>query len=390
MKDCKRYPIQVKNLVKSFADLKRVGIYNLLRNHVSHVKVLDGLDFEVGKGEILGVMGRNGAGKSTLLRLLGDIYLPDSGIITIKGEIASIFEMGTFIDSKETGRQYCKTFFDFYEVPKDEANTLIEAIYEFTELGEFFDKQVITYSSGMKAKLLFGVATAIQSDVILIDEVLVVGDEYFQGRAWRRLTELVHSGSAGVIVSHDWVSILRLCSKCMLLKDGKIDYIGPSDQAVQRYLGAHPVHSKEITIKNKNELANTQLFYEHGEDFEFSFDVQINTPPKDQNIFVVFTIERYKIGEGWRLVTTFEKNIVITQKGLLSIKIKISKLELAAGEYNLSIVTALPPNDFSQMVPKIFEEMSWLSGAPIKFTVKGNNPKQALLKRQQKWTINYL
>jgi ABC-type polysaccharide/polyol phosphate transport system ATPase subunit len=174
--------IEAKHIQKNFIDDPNVKLRDILSDGGKRIVVFDDLSFEVKKGELLGVIGKNGVGKSTLLRTIGGVYNVDKGNVITQGTMASIFELGSFYNQELTGIQYCKDYFKFKGIVKD-VDKLIESIHDFTELGEYFFEPTRTYSSGMRAKLLFGTATALPADVILIDEILVVGDEYFAANA---------------------------------------------------------------------------------------------------------------------------------------------------------------------------------------------------------------
>lgn len=383
------HPILVNDLVKSFVDIKKTSLRRLLRHAPESTTVLDEITFSVPKGQLLGVMGRNGAGKSTLLRLLGKVYTPDSGRISVQGEIASIFEMGAFLDRAATGRQYCMDYFQFQGVGKAAARALAEEIHTFSELGEFFDKPVRTYSSGMQAKLLFGVVTALPSDIFLIDEVLLVGDQYFQGRAWRRLCHMLEQGTTGVIVSHDWVSILRLCENTMLIKDKRVDFFGESRAAVQRYLQYMPLVSDTITIQGKDLLLQEIRTYASGSPFSYECTIHVSEPPEEGKLRIVFAFEKYSPGKGWHSALICENNdLQADKRGQVRIQLCIPLFELAPETYHLTIGTTAPLPKGNMQVTTIYEELSWLRGTAPQIRVAGKNPSGALIQRRLQWSID--
>lgn len=382
--------IEVKNLQKSFALVKNIKISDILNGKVDKVTILKDLSFDVSKGEILGVMGKNGAGKSTLLRVLGGIYGIDSGIVRINGDIASIFEMGTFIDIYQTGREYCKEYFYITQTHKYDIDKIMQEIEEFTELGEFFDRPIRSYSSGMKAKLLFAVATEMAADIILIDEVLVVGDEYFQGKAWKRLCAMLDKGTSGVIVTHDWVSLLKLCERAIILEDGQVGFEGNARAAVRYYLGMKEMTSEEVFILNKDELKETVIEHTCGEEFCFDFQVQINKIPKKRRIAVLCGFESFEQGVGWNYIWGNEVITEVEKKGTMDVHIRIPDLSLAPGKYYLYMSVAVPGKKEDKSLKLVYEELSFLLGnAPI-IQVLGARKTKAIARRRLEWRTDYI
>lgn len=380
--------IEVKNLQKSFALVKNIKISDILNGKVDKVTILKDLSFDVSKGEILGVMGKNGAGKSTLLRVLGGIYGIDSGIVRINGDIASIFEMGAFIDVYQTGREYCKEYFYLTQTKKYDIDKILEEIEEFTELGEFFDRPVRSYSSGMKAKLLFAVATEMIADIILIDEVLVVGDEYFQGKAWKRICAMLDKGTSGIIVTHDWVSLLKLCERAIILENGKVGFEGNARSAVRYYLGMKEAVSEEVFFLNKNQLKEKIIEYNCGETFYFDFQIQINKIPMEKRIAILCGFERFEQGVGWNYVCGSEVITEVREQGIVDVYIKIPDLSLMPGKYYLYMSVAVPGKTGDKFLKHVYEELSFLLGnAPI-VQVSGARETKAIVRRRLEWKNN--
>ncbi len=341
--------IEVKNLSKSFASMERLRFKQLLSGRLERIKVLEDISFEVAPGELLGVMGRNGAGKSTLLRILGRVYQPDGGsVIRIDDDIASIFEMGSFLDVYTSGERYCREYLTFEGVPRKRIDALVESIRDFTELDEFFYKPIHTYSSGMQAKLLFGLSTALPAKLILIDEILVVGDEYFRGRAWKRLTDMLQDGAAGVIVSHDWVSLLKLCERTMLIENGAVSFVGETEKAVRQYLGYGFKASDEITFLNKQALASNIFEAVNGAPLSVRVPVRVIEPPEKGALRAAFVVERLVKGIGWTPALICEDVFPMAQKGDYEIELAIGRLDLAPGDWTLRrasiILRLLHPN----------------------------------------------
>lgn len=383
--------IKVDHLVKSYVFPEDVRLLKFLQGNVKRHVVLDNIGFSVQPNEMLGVLGRNGAGKSTLLRVLGGVYTQDSGEIEMEGSVSSIFEMGTFLNLYQTGREYCR---EYLYLTGDEgwkkngrlANKLIEDIQEFTELGEYFDRPIHTYSSGMRAKLLFGAATSRRADIFLIDEVLVVGDSYFQGKAWKRIRQMLDDNACGIIVSHDWSLLLKLCQRAILIENKKIAMDGPSREIICEYIGLKNQDSQEIGICEPEALQKTQLTVKPGDDFSFSFSVWVDIPPKGGILGVDCYIEQYNPKLGWNRLFNCESTQEINKPGVYPVTVTIPNFPVAPGDYFFSIEVAVPPLvKGGTAYQKVYTKMNWLNGRSIPLTVIGENKGNTLFKRKLQW-----
>jgi len=196
----------------------------ILTRKVSYVDfyALKGINLKVKRGESVGIIGRNGAGKTTLLRVIAGIYKPTSGKVTVKGRIMPIIELGAGFDMELTGRENIFLNGLLLGMTRKEIEERYDEIVEFSGLGEFINSPVRTYSSGMKLRLGFSIATAIDPDIILIDEVFAVGDEEFKEKCVRRMKEMMKKGATLLFVSHDMDAIKENCERVILLEEGKI------------------------------------------------------------------------------------------------------------------------------------------------------------------------
>jgi lipopolysaccharide transport system ATP-binding protein len=197
---------------------------------------LRGVSFRVAPGCMLGVIGRNGAGKSTLLRLIGGVGQPDEGRITVRGRISGLLHLGIGFHTDLTGRENVVVGGVIGGLTRREVAERFDAIVEFAELREFIDSPLRTYSSGMQMRLAFAVAIHTVPDILLIDEVLAVGDYAFQRKCLDRIGRLRAQGRTIVLVSHDTEQVRDLCDEVLWLKDGRTAAFGPADQVVARYL----------------------------------------------------------------------------------------------------------------------------------------------------------
>ena len=204
------------------------------RTTTSHTP-LNGVSFDLSEGDSLGVIGRNGAGKSTLLRLLNGIITPDGGEIVNYGYHTTLLSLTVGYDQNLTGRQNAVISGMMLGLEKKHIVSKLDEIKEFSELGDFFDQPIKNYSSGMKQRLGFGVAIHLQTDILLIDEILAVGDTKFRRKSEAIMTEKIQSGDTVVLVSHSATTVKRLCNKAVWINNGKVAKFGESTEVVDEY-----------------------------------------------------------------------------------------------------------------------------------------------------------
>lgn len=193
---------------------------------------LDGVSFEIGEGESVALLGFNGSGKSTMLKMISGVLRPDEGKVTTRGRVAGLIEVGAGFHPDLSGRENVYLNAAILGMSKQETQEQFDSIVEFSEIEKFIDTEVKHYSSGMFLRLAFSVAIHTQLDVLLIDEILSVGDEPFQQKCLARVRELHQQGKTLVVVSHDLDMVSDLCERGVLLQDGKLRFDGPSKDAV--------------------------------------------------------------------------------------------------------------------------------------------------------------
>jgi ABC-type polysaccharide/polyol phosphate transport system ATPase subunit len=211
-----------------------------LRRHskVSTIKALDRVSFSVERGEVFAVIGANGAGKSTLMKLLARILPPSSGRVMVRGNVSPMIELGAGFNPEQTARENIILYGTLLGRSTQEMRRRCEAIVEWAELTDYLDVPIRAFSSGMIARLAFSVATDIDPDVLLIDEILAVGDDAFQRRSAERMNQLINSGSAVILVTHSMTDVLERAQRAMFLERGKVRSIGDPDQVVKEYLNS--------------------------------------------------------------------------------------------------------------------------------------------------------
>ena len=248
--------IDVKKKFKSYKDKAssfKERFINPSRSKHESVWVLKGISFEVKKGEAIGIIGKNGCGKSTTLKLLTRILYPNEGQIKINGRVSSLIELGAGFHPDMTGRENIYTNASIFGITRKEVDRRMDDIIRFSELEEFIDNPVRTYSSGMYMRLAFAVAINVNADVLLIDEILAVGDVAFQKKCFEKLKEIKENGTTIVIVSHSMDQMYRICDRLIWIEKGLI-----KDEGVPRIIGEEYLAEMEGRRLDRIELENQQ------------------------------------------------------------------------------------------------------------------------------------
>jgi len=234
--------ILVKNVTKNFKlfydkpnTLKeRLVFWNKTKREIR--TVLNNVSLEIKKGETVALIGTNGSGKSTLLKLLTRIYYPNKGTIKMKGKVTALLELGAGFHPDFTGRENIYFNASIFGLTRGEIENRIDDIIEFSELKEFIDNPVRTYSSGMYMRLAFSIAINVDAEILLIDEILAVGDQHFQDKCFRKLEELKNSDKTIVIVTHDLASVKKICTRAIWIFNGQIKKDGNVEEVISKYL----------------------------------------------------------------------------------------------------------------------------------------------------------
>lgn len=196
---------------------------------------LSNVSFEIDRGEVVGIIGRNGSGKSTLLKIISGIMKPTEGTVECDGIIAPMLELGSGFDQDLTGRENVFLNGAILGYGEDFLKERFKDILEFSELGDFIDVPIRNYSSGMMMRLAFSVATLVCPDILIVDEILAVGDAVFQEKCQRRMAEMMSGGTTVLIVSHSIDQIKALCTKAIWLEEGKVKRIGVVEEVCDEY-----------------------------------------------------------------------------------------------------------------------------------------------------------
>lgn len=220
------------------------GIFN--RSETKEFFALKNINLDIQQGETIGIIGPNGAGKSTLLKIISRITAPTSGEILIKGRLASLLEVGTGFHPELSGIENIYLNGSLLGMSKADIRKSIDQIIDFSGINNFIDLPVKRLSSGMYVRLAFSVAAHLRSDILIVDEVLSVGDHEFQKKSLSKMTDLSKSGKTLIFVSHDLSTIRSLCQKTVLLQNGEITYVGSTQATIDKYLGSSCESYKEF------------------------------------------------------------------------------------------------------------------------------------------------
>lgn len=363
--------IKVENVSKKFCrSLKHVmlyGVQDIARNTLgmsSNSEMLregefwavNDISFEVKKGEAFGIIGANGSGKSTLLKLLNGIFMPDKGRIEIQGRVGALIEVGAGFHPMLTGRENIYVNGAILGMSKKEIDKRFDEIVDFAGIGDFLDAPVKHYSSGMYVRLGFAVAVHSEPDILLIDEVLAVGDMNFQIKCMGKIKEIQNKGAAIVFVSHNLDSVIGICQDALYLKAGQVKVIGNSSAIVSEYrndfktmifnkdsAAKDPLSLKKSTDKLV-EITAIQLLASNGEEREVfktgeELIVRISFFAHKRIQKPVFGVATYK-SDGTYIYacnTKYDNVKVPELEGEGFIKYRIPRLNLLSGTYSLTV-----------------------------------------------------
>ena len=237
-----KYAIEVKDMTKNFkiysdkpSTLKeRLVFWN--KNNKEIRSVLKNINLNINKGETVALIGTNGSGKSTLLKLMTKIIYPTKGSIKTNGKLTSLLELGAGFHPDFTGRENIYFNASIFGLTKDEIESRMDDIISFSELEEFIDNPIRTYSSGQYMRLAFSIAINVDADILLIDEILAVGDQHFQDKCFAKLKELKESNKTIIIVTHNLYQVKELCTRAVWIYNGEIRMDGNPENIVEEYL----------------------------------------------------------------------------------------------------------------------------------------------------------
>lgn len=288
MKDTVDVAVRVNDLNKIFKlpHERHSGLKQLIINTIQgkaergyeKQHVLKDISFEVKKGDFFGIVGRNGSGKSTLLKILSGIYAPNNGSVTIDGSLVPFIELGVGFNPELTGRENVYLNGALLGFSKKQMEALYDDIVDFAELHRFMDQKLKNYSSGMQVRLAFSIAIKAQGDILVLDEVLAVGDEAFQRKCYQYFAELKKNKKTVILVTHDMASVQRFCNKAIMIEKGKIVESGSPAKVSQKYSELFVdkkdkgVRGRDGSIANKN--VDSKVIFKQTDD-RWVFDISV-------------------------------------------------------------------------------------------------------------------
>lgn len=338
----------IKSPITNFRRLTNLS--NFSNDDDSVFWALHDVNFEVKRGEVLGIIGRNGAGKSTLLKLLSRITEPTSGSIKIQGRVASLLEVGTGFHPELTGRENVYMNGTILGMRRKEIDKKFEEIVEFSGVEKFIDTPVKFYSSGMKVRLGFAVAAHLEPQILIVDEVLAVGDAEFQKKCLGKMDEVAHKeGRTILFVSHSMPAIKTLCTKGLLLENGKLKYLGTTNSTVNQYFKKEGVEEghfapgkfsnsekvviKEVSIRNQHGV-KTETF-QIGDNLTVSLLLESEEEFDQPNIGIVIKSNFGAVSVANTMIDGIKASKFVKGENLVSCTFK--NLPLLPQEYHLAI-----------------------------------------------------
>lgn len=334
-----------------------------------YVWALRDVNFDVKQGEVLGIIGRNGAGKSTLLKILSRTTAPTTGNIKIKGRVASLLEVGTGFHPELSGRENVFLNGAILGMTKNEIKRKFDEIIDFAGVERYIDTPVKRYSSGMYVRLAFGVAAHLEPEILIVDEVLAVGDAEFQKKALGKMKDVSNNeGRTVLFVSHNMGAIKTLCTRALLMKNGTAAFEGPTAATIERYLGEGEEEVTALYIneqpKELSDILEIKVVDADGNvKSNFSFDEKVNV------LFTLKVAEKHLGAHfGFRVKDQIERNVFTSE-------IQLNSVLQEAGIITLSAempARLLVPNSYQLVVGfhLVNQEMIQYLEAPVQFTIE--------------------
>ncbi|NCD00158.1 MAG: ABC transporter ATP-binding protein [Bacteroidia bacterium] len=338
-----KYALEVKNVSKSFRlpTEQASGIKQAVINRARGIKgykeqhVLKDISFKVEKGDFFGIVGRNGSGKSTLLKLISQIYTPDSGSIKVNGTLVPFIELGVGFNPELTGRENVYMNGALLGFSREEVSKMYPEIVEFAELEEFMDQKLKNYSSGMQVRLAFSIAIKAQGDILVLDEVLAVGDESFQRKCFNYFAQLKREKKTVILVTHSMEQVQQFCNKAALIDKGhKLEVGNPLEISnIYRGMNSDKLNNFTHDSNNKN-ISITPKFSRTNELLSFCFDINSKIE-LDKDTIITFVINRSS-GELVLRWTSDEETTGLNLNGNIKIHFDIQNI-FPIGQFNVQV-----------------------------------------------------
>lgn len=344
----------IKYPLSNYNRLRKLSKFDENGHAEDIIWALKDISFEVPEGEVLGIIGRNGAGKSTLLKILSRITDPTTGVIKIKNKISSLLEVGTGFHPELTGRENIYLNGTIIGMSKKEIDKKFDAIVDFSGVEKFIDTPIKRYSTGMKVRLAFAVAAHIEPEILIIDEVLAVGDIEFQKKCLGKMESVAKQGRTVLFVSHNMDTVLSLCNRTILLEDGKILLDGDTKSVIQEYREKFVSVQKHINIRDRtdregsgiikavdfkilNGQGNPVKYLESGEDYIFDLQYENYSNQKLNNVAVSIDLYDERNVRVLLFRTSFTNSNIVLHENKGFVRCIVKDLPLANGHYTFSI-----------------------------------------------------
>lgn len=380
----KDYSIKVEGVSKTFriphekhTSLKSAALNIFNKKGYTKLEALTDISFEIEKGDFFGIVGKNGSGKSTLLKVLAGIYIPEKGNLKIHGKLSPFLELGVGFNPELTGRENIFLGGAILGLTKREVEEKYEDIVNFSELSEFIDLKLKNYSSGMQVRLAFSLAINAHAEILLMDEVLAVGDAAFQQKCFNYFEEVKKSGKTVVLVSHDMSSIRRFCNKAIYISNGKVTITGSPDKVAEQYL--------KDNIKNSNLEENPDILNKNLKGSEIDATIDNKTSVNPILIVDFKTTLKAPLYIGISILKDGASIAEMTSENEIELKnndkafYKISTEQLNGGIYSVAVALFSLHN----------REIIAFGKSKPTFIVKGNDKSRgAALKLKKGWSKN--
>jgi lipopolysaccharide transport system ATP-binding protein len=365
-----------------------------LHSEVENFWALKNVSFEVKQGEVVGVIGRNGAGKSTLLKILSRITEPTEGRITIRGRVASLLEVGTGFHPELTGRENVYLNGAILGMSRAEIRAKFDEIVAFAEVEKFLDTPVKRYSSGMYVRLAFAVAAHLEPEILIVDEVLAVGDIEFQRKCLGKMHDVATGGRTVLFVSHNMAAITSLTEKAALMQAGSCVFFGETQEAVGKYLSS--IHSQEARyeaspVAGKPSISRIEVFcsqpgsvHESGTPMRIEFDLYHPEPiPNACLTFQIINQDQVPVLH----LRAFDRPIEICKgSGTTTVICEIPRLNLNVGQFTLKVHFTDPPG--GQSYQRLEEVCLFRVVILNKTTLWGWRPEACTYHEEAEWVVH--
>ncbi len=357
----------------------KINLANTGKPQASHHQALSNVSFDVNEGDVLGIIGKNGAGKSTILKILSRVTTPTEGLFKVKGRIASLLEVGTGFHPELTGRENIYLNGAILGMRKNEITSKFDEIVDFSGVEKFIDTPVKRYSSGMYVRLAFAVAAHLEPEILVVDEVLAVGDIAFQNKCMGKMSEVSKNGRTILFVSHNMQAMSHLCTRGILLQNGLVTYDGTIQESIKKYLsssidttgptydlsetrdrkGTGILRFTKLEIYSNNELCNNFII---GEEMELRLTVKATQAMRNLSIAIhIYRFDEIKLANIENIDSDFRIDSI---EGEAVYSIKFKNLNFYPESYKLGFWIASTDSQETHDHLTVCAEFNMMEGAP--------------------------